>query len=98
MSNSVKSPKSAKPAPCIELKVVAIGNSRGVRLPKAILERYEIKGALVLEAREEGLLLRGKPDKRLTWEETYREAAREREDWSVFDAALADGFDPKEKW
>ncbi|MEO8145378.1 MAG: AbrB/MazE/SpoVT family DNA-binding domain-containing protein, partial [Betaproteobacteria bacterium] len=82
----------------VELKVVRIGNSRGVRLPKAVLERYEIKDALVLEAREEGLLLRGKKDKRLTWEETYRAAAREKEDWSDLDATLADGIDPAEKW
>ena len=82
----------------VELKVVQIGNSRGVRLPKAVLERYEIKDALVLEAREDGLLLRGKKDNRLTWEETYRAAAREKEDWGDLDATLADGIDPTEKW
>jgi len=82
----------------LELKVVQIGNSRGVRLPKTVLERYEIKDALVLEAREEGLLLRGKKDKRLTWEETYREAAREKEDWSDLDTTVADGIEPREKW
>ena len=87
-----------KPTQSIELKVVPIGNSRGVRLPKAILERYAIKDALVLEAREEGLLLRNKGDKRLSWDETYSEMAREREDWSDFDAAVADGLDPDEKW
>jgi antitoxin MazE len=80
------------------LKVVRIGNSRGVRLPKAVLESYEIRDALVLEAREEGLLLRGTKDKRLTWEQTYREMAREREDWGDFDATVADGLDPEEKW
>ena len=82
----------------VELKVVRIGNSRGVRLPKAVLERYEIGDALVLEAREEGLLLRGRKDKRLSWEETYRAAAREKEDWSDLDATLADGIGPREKW
>ncbi len=82
----------------VELKVVRIGNSRGVRLPKAVLERYEIGDALVLEAREEGLLLRGKKDRRLSWEETYRAAAREREDWSDLDATLQDGIEPGEKW
>lgn len=91
-------PASRKVATTLELKVVQIGNSRGVRLPKAVLERYEIKDALVLEAREEGLLLRGKKDKRLSWEDTYREAAREKEDWSDFDATLADGIEPGDKW
>ena len=89
----------ARKAPAnVELKVVRIGNSRGVRLPKAVLERYEIKDALVLEAREEGLLLRGTKDKRLTWEETYRETAREKEEWSDLDATLEDGIEPGEKW
>jgi len=92
------SPAARRKPTKVELKVVQIGNSRGVRLPKAVLERYRIKEALVLEAREEGLLLRGKKDKRLTWEETYREAAREKEDWSDLDATLADGIDPAEKW
>ncbi len=91
-------PASPKAPANVELKVVRIGNSRGVRLPKAVLERYEIKDALVLEAREEGLLLRGRKDKRLTWEETYRAAAREKEDWSDLDATLSDGIDPAEKW
>jgi antitoxin MazE len=86
-----------KPSTVIELKVVPIGNSRGVRLPKAMLDRYAIGEAVVLEAREEGLLLRGKKDKRLSWEETFKEMAREREDWRDFDAVVGDGLD-KEPW
>ena len=82
----------------IALKVVQIGNSRGVRLPKAVLERFQIKDALVLEAREEGLLLRGTKDKRMTWEETYRDMTREKEDWSDLDGTVADGIEPGEKW
>ncbi len=81
----------------IELKVVAIGNSRGVRLPKEMLDRYAIKQTLILEAREDGLLLRNERDTRLSWEETFLEMAREREDWSDLDAAVADGLDPHEK-
>ena len=82
----------------IELKVVAIGNSRGVRLPKTVLDKYAIKGELVLEERSEGLLLRNKRDKRLSWEDTFKETAREREDWSDFDATVADGLDQESKW
>ena len=39
-------------------------------------------------------MLRGKKDKRLTWEETYRETAREKEDWSDLDTTVADGIEP----
>ncbi len=96
----MKRAKSYPPIPAptkIELKIVPIGNSRGVRLPRALLDRYAITDAVVLEAREEGLLLRGKKDKRLSWEDTYRDMARAREDWKDFDAAVADGLD-KEPW
>ena len=91
-------PAPRKTPPNVELKVVRIGNSRGVRLPKAVIERYQIKDALVLEVREEGLLLRGTQDKRMTWEETYRAASREAEDWSDFDTTIADGLGVAEKW
>jgi antitoxin MazE len=88
----VKTPKS------IELKIVPIGNSRGVRLPKEIIERYAMEETIVLEAREEGLVFRNKHDKRLSWEGTFKDMAREREDWSDFDGTVADGLDPAERW
>ena len=88
-----------KPIQTLELKIVPIGNSKGVRLPKEILERYAIAGSIVLEAREEGLVFRNERDKRLSWADTYKDMAREREDWqNVEDATIADGLDPDEKW
>ena len=97
MKRSV-TPKSANPAHIVELKVVQIGNSRGVRLPKAVLERYQINEALVLETREDGLLLRGINDKRMTWEETFKAMAGATEDWSDLDTTAADGLAPGDKW
>jgi antitoxin MazE len=82
----------------VELKIVPIGNSKGVRLPKVILERYAISDSIVLEAREEGLLLRNKGDKRFSWEDTFKQAARENESWRDFDTTIADGLDPRDNW
>ena len=42
-------------------------------------------------------MLRGTKDKCLTWVKTYREAAREKEDWRDLDATLADGIEPDER-
>jgi antitoxin MazE len=83
----------------MDLKVVPIGNSRGVRLPKSVLNKYAITDTVVLEEREDGILLRSKQDERLSWEETYQEMAREREDWSDLDVTLADGLkDGEDPW
>src|SRR3972149_3415846 len=82
----------------LELKVVPIGNSRGVRLPKAVLDKYAIRDAVVVEEREDGLLLRSKKkDKRPSWDETFKDMAHEREAWSDLDATLNDGLD-QEPW
>ncbi|TME96369.1 MAG: hypothetical protein E6I39_13915, partial [Chloroflexi bacterium] len=62
----------------------------------------EFKGTVVARVRRDAKfrdpMFAGKKDKRLTWEETYRETAREKEDWSDLDATLADGIEPREHW
>src|SRR5436190_9903302 len=77
------------------LKVARIGNSRGVRLPAAVLKRYRIRESVVMEERSEGILLRrtGPAVEKLSWEDTAREMAACPEDWSAWDAALGDGLD-----
>jgi len=79
----------------VKLKVARIGNSRGVRLPAASLRRYRIGGTVLMEERSEGILLRptGPAVEKLSWEETAREMAASHEDWSAWDAVIADGLD-----
>ena len=83
------------------LKLVAIGNSRGVRLPQALLRRYGMADKITLEERPEGLLLRGSTAGKMSLKDTFAEMAREQadggEDWSDMDALAADGLD-KLKW
>lgn len=78
----------------LTLKVARIGNSRGVRIPAATLERYQITEAVVMEERADGILLRppGPATPRLSWEETAREMAAAAEDWSAWDVTVADGL------
>ncbi len=81
--------------PIVKLKVARIGNSRGVRLPAASLRRYRIGETVLMEERSEGILLRptGPAVVKLSWEETAREMAASREDWSAWDTTAADGLD-----
>jgi antitoxin MazE len=79
-----------------DVKLVPIGNSQGVRIPKTLLQRYGFSGALVLEETDQGILLRNKRDDKLSWEDTFRAMAEEDEDWSDFDATLLDGLEEEE--
>ena len=76
-----------------DVKLIAIGNSRGIRLPKSLLQKYGWTDSLVLKETEDGILLSGKEQDKLSWEDTYRAIAAANEDWSDLDAAVADGLD-----
>ena len=76
-----------------EVKLISIGNSKGIRLPKTLLDKYGWTDRLMLEEMEESVVLRGEKTHNLSWEETYRAMAAESEDWSDFDIAIADGLD-----
>ncbi len=75
-----------------DIKLVAVGNSRGVRLPRELLRKYGISDVLVLEERSEGILLRGTSGAKLTLDQTFAEMARAKEDWSDWDGAVNDGL------
>ena len=76
-----------------EIKLIPIGNSKGIRIPKALLDKYGWSDRLTMEELEESIVLRGKEKNKLSWEETYRAMADESEDWSDFDAVIGDGLD-----
>ena len=76
-----------------DIKIVPIGNSLGVRLPKNLLQKYGLINSLVLEETDRGLLLRKKHDDKLSWVDTYKAMANEAEDWSDYDSTLLDGLE-----
>ena len=76
-----------------DVKLIPIGNSKGIRLPKSLRQKYGWSDSLVLEETEEGILLHRQTEVKLSWEETYQAMAEEGEDWRDFDATLADGLD-----
>ena len=69
-------------------------------LTVVVLQKYGFSGTLLLEETEQGVLLRKKEaphkDKKLSWEETYKEMAAERENWDDFDITSLDGIDGEE--
>ena len=79
----------------IELKVARIGNSRGVRLPAATLQRFEIGDTVIMEETLEGILLRphGPAVSKLSWIETAEQIATARENWNEWDTTVVDGLE-----
>ncbi len=76
-----------------DVRLISIGNSKGVRIPKALIQKYGLKDTLLLEETDRGLLLRNKEESKLSWEDTYKAMADAKEDWGEFDATLLDGLE-----
>lgn len=76
-----------------DIKLIDIGNSKGIRLPKVLLQKYGWGDSLVLEETEEGIFLYSNEKNKLSWQETYRAMAADREDWSDLDTTVSDGLD-----
>ena len=78
--------------PIREIKLVPVGNSRGLRLPRELLRKYSIADTLLVEERPEGILLRGNRLDKVSLEQTFIEMAAVQEDWSDMDVVRSDGL------
>lgn len=75
-------------------KLINIGNSKGLRLPKPLIEKYHLESELNIEEREEGILIHSnKTDNKLSWEQTYKSMAESDENWDEWDGLSGDGIE-----
>ncbi|MGE4552008.1 MAG: AbrB/MazE/SpoVT family DNA-binding domain-containing protein [Desulfovibrionaceae bacterium] len=71
----------------MQTQLIQIGNSKGVRLPKAILEQAGLTGPVTLSVTERGILLSPEHAARQGWAEAARSAAAEEAGAAVPDPA-----------
>ena len=76
-----------------ELTIVQIGNSKGIRIPKLMLQKYGFSDSIKIEETENGILLCNTKNSKLSWEDTFKAMKQENEDWDDFDNTLLDGLD-----
>jgi antitoxin MazE len=64
-------------------KLIKIGNSQGIRLPKGMISRYGFGERVMLQEVQEGILIHAVPNGKLSWEDTYKAMAHEEHgEWS----------------
>jgi len=64
----------------METSIIQIGNSRGLRLSKTILEKYNIKDKVELILEEGQIILRPIESPRENWEEKFKKMADQGDD------------------
>lgn len=73
----------------MEISIIKIGNSKGIRLPKKIIEKYKFTDKLELELKENSLVLKPVKTVRHGWDKAFKEMAENGED----ELLIADVFD-----
>ncbi len=91
----------------MKANIVQIGNSKGVRIPKTLLEQLRFEKSVEFQVTPEGLLLRpvyenaeNKPSPRLGWDAMFQTALAENGDESAefadWNQAALTEFDERE--
>ena len=77
------------------VSVIQIGNSRGIRLPKAILDQLNVSEKLDLEVENQQIILKPVQDKpRHGWSDAFKEMASLKEDrLLIADTNGTEGFE-----
>jgi antitoxin MazE len=57
----------------MRLKVIQVGNSKGIRIPKTILDEYGIKDEVEVDLKAEGISIKPLNKPRENWKEVMRE-------------------------
>ena len=72
----------------MELSIIQIGNSKGFRLSKTVIEKYNIKDKVELVMEKGYMILKPIPTPRKNWEEAFKEMNENGDDQLLFDDAF----------
>jgi len=81
----------------MKINIVRIGNSKGIRLPKPILEQCRLKDAVELEIQDNRLVIRAIHSARSGWGHAFAEMAKKGDDTLVQPNPPATEWD-KNEW
>jgi len=71
----------------MKTRIVAIGNSQGIRIPKPLLEQTGLSGEVEISAEDDGLVIRPAKRPRAGWAAAFRKMAQRGDDTLLDDAA-----------
>ena len=64
----------------MNVKIIKVGNSKGLRIPKSILEEYEIEDEMEMVLKEDHIQLYPKSSPRSKWSSKFKKMAEEQDD------------------
>lgn len=78
-------------------RVIKIGNSQGLRIPKPILEQTGIMDDVEIEVKKNQIIIRPVKNVREEWDAAFKKMAVNGDDEPIIDDALSHSWD-EEEW
>ncbi len=79
-------------------RIVKIGNSKGIRIPKALIEECKLSGDVELAVVSNGLLIKPSKAPRIKWSDSFKRMSDNDEDEMIVENSEAQTSFEKEKW
>jgi antitoxin MazE len=80
----------------MKAELVRIGNSRGIRIPKPLIEQCGLGDQVVLRVENQSIIISSERSPRAGWDEQFRAAGTSTKDELLLDSTGLSEFDRKE--
>ncbi|PIQ60170.1 MAG: AbrB/MazE/SpoVT family DNA-binding domain-containing protein [Bacteroidetes bacterium CG12_big_fil_rev_8_21_14_0_65_60_17] len=81
----------------VKTRIIRIGNSQGIRIPKLLMEQSGITGEVELEIEDNAIRIRAAEDPRRGWADAFESMAQHGDD-AMIDPELPDTDWDREEW
>jgi len=80
----------------MKARIIQIGNSRGIRIPKAVLEQAHLTDEVQIDAEPNQIVIRSAHVPREGWDEAFRKMAKRDDDALIDDGVTLSSLDETE--
>lgn len=74
----------------MDISIIAIGNSKGIRLPKILIDKYNIRDTIELILEKDYIILKPKTSSRKGWEKSFKKMHENGDDKSLMSDVFED--------
>ncbi|GAB4385769.1 MAG: AbrB/MazE/SpoVT family DNA-binding domain-containing protein [Elainellaceae cyanobacterium] len=82
----------------VKTRLVKIGNSQGIRIPKLVIEQLNLGEEIELEVQSDQLIIRSAASPRHNWEEQFRQMAEQGDDQLLDPELSLNQWDDEWEW
>ncbi len=82
----------------IQTRIVQIGNSQGIRIPKSLLEQIGISEEVEIEVEGDRIVIRAAQKPRIGWDEAFAKMTEQHDDVLLDDCTTTEWDEVDWKW